>query len=615
MPSDRGGLTFDQILPRLLVAYDAGRLVPFIGVGMSRPNCADWRGLVAGLESGASILDEPLSGDTRPEDLIRRANRAVQSLRASAAGRFEEALRAALFVGSASPPPQTQALARIWWPLVLTTNYDDFYVEAFHEAFGSHLLGVVGRGSEDCQRVLTSLRVAGRAILWALQGHLAAPCRVAGHEDDRRLASELVIDHAEYRRVTYREPHFRRAFGEVFRDRSFLFLGSGLREAYLQELFGEIIELHGPSARGHYAIMPRGEVDPGFMAARFQITVVEYPERPGDIDHRFVPACLETLRAAIERSEAAAVSWSWGSSDDRGSVVQSRPDLEIARGPLPMTGDEHECLVVSAGGRLDQDVFHVSDALQPTLARWCGRDQEHDVSWMRRPAVRSPYVGEYEHARAFAVRARAEHDDVKDLLSVRDASRALFEAVGTRYRTIRMQLLASGGDERGDGRRWSIRPFPARFALVETVRAWGEWRRDHPDADVRLVLHVVDASVLRALAGGRIDVLELLRCRDVAFWAEVVQNRSLLERRRFELDESTSLGAVAAELCLDPAHWSVDVSPPTDIDAQAGDRRLDGSRDEGPLLACSLRELGVVPGSTLHFRRVDATAVPRATTP
>jgi hypothetical protein len=77
-----------------------------------------------------------------------------------------------------------------------------------------------------------------------------------GHEADRRLTKELVADHTEYRRITHREPHFRRAFAEVFRHRSLFFLGSGLRETYLQELFGEVLELHGPSTRTHFALMP-----------------------------------------------------------------------------------------------------------------------------------------------------------------------------------------------------------------------------------------------------------------------------------------------------------------------------------------------------------------------
>ena len=103
---------------------------------------------------------------------------------------------------------------------------------------------------------------------------------------------------------------------------------------------------------------------------------------------------------------------------------------------------------------------------------------------------------------------------------------------------IRMQLLASGGqDDPIKGPRWSARTFPARFALVETVRAWGEWRRANPAAKCRLALHVVDPSVSREISSGRIDIVELLQPGSIRFWAEIVENGVLLERRLFHKDE------------------------------------------------------------------------------
>lgn len=590
MPTARGAFTFPEILPRLAVAYETGRLVPFIGVGLSRPHCADWQGLIRGLEASVPIADDPITGDTRPEELIRRANRAVRKLRASSDRAFEHAFEEALFVRRDGVPAQMKALAAIWWPLVLTTNYDNFYVKAFDQQFGAASLAVVGRGSEDCQRVLTSLGVAGRAILWALQGHVPAPCQVAGHDADRRLAAELVVDHAEYRRVTYREPHFRRAFAEVFRSRSFLFLGSGLKENYIQELFGEVLELYGASARGHYAIMPKGEVDPRFMYARFQIAVVEYGE-DGRIDHGTVPDWLEALRTHVDQPEAAQVSWSWGPIKNVGGLDEGHADLEIVRARLPTERRAGECLVLSAGGAVSGDSFFVSSGLDETLTAWCGGQHPGQ------PTKRSSYIGEYVGHDAFAARARAEHSDVKHLGCIHAASLALFDAVASRYRVIHMQLLAAGGDDGPTTSRWSVRPFPARFALVQMVRAWGDWRRRNPHQDVRLALYVVDRSVSRELVSGRIDVLELLRCPDIAFWAEIVEDGVLLERRKFQQDESTLLRDIVDELALDARYWTFDISPVSDIDAPAGPVGLE------PLASRTLRELGVVPGSTLHFRR------------
>jgi len=595
----RGGFEFDHILPRLVTAYAAGRLVPFIGVGMSRPHCADWPGLIRGLESAAQIGGQPpLTPHTKPEQLIQRANRAVRMLRSRAAGEFEAALGEALFVKRDAVPKQTAELARIWWPLVLSTNYDNFFVQAFAQAFGPRGLAVVGRGSEDCQRVLTSFTTAGRALLWALQGHLGAPWEVPEHGEDRRLSTELVIDYAEYRRVTYREPHFRRAFAEVFRHSSFLFLGSGLRESYLQELFGEVLELYGPSTHTHFAIMPRGEVDPRVMYSRFQIAVAEYERTP---QHNEVPEYLGQLRAALEDAQAAPTSWSWGRAAAREHRRQEiRTDFEIVRGPLPTKRGAGECLVVSAGGRLDSDSFYVSGEIRPTLSAWCNEPPQSEPPPLLRPRVLSKFVGEYEGKHAFAVRARREREDTKDLLQVRQAARALFEVAAPRYACLRMQLLASGGnDETVDPTQplYSVRVFPARFAFVEMVRAWGAWRRTHATSECRLVLHVVDPSVYREVQSGRIDVPELLLCADLRFAAEIIDDGTLVERRQFKKDEETPLDVIVGELDLSAPHWTVEVSPLTGIDETAGRQPVTGNGSR------SIRELGVVPGSTLHFRR------------
>ena len=99
----------------------------------------------------------------------------MRTLKRGERGAFAKALRESVLAdksGAKLIPLQTQALARIWWPLMLSTNYDNCYAAAFHKHFPDRDLAVVGRGAEDCQRVLTSLSTAGRSLLWALQGYL-----------------------------------------------------------------------------------------------------------------------------------------------------------------------------------------------------------------------------------------------------------------------------------------------------------------------------------------------------------------------------------------------------------------------------------------------------------
>src|SRR5262249_7577961 len=155
--------------------------------------------------------------------------------------------------------------------------------------------------------------------------------------------------------------------------------------------------------------------------------------------------------------------------------------------------------------------------------------------------------------------------------------------------------------------RYSVRTFPARFAFVEMVRAWGEWRRRNPSYNGRLAVHVVDPSVYREIQSGRIDVLELLLCEDVRFWAEIVEDEVLLERRQFKKGETTFLGDIVKELGLSANHWSFEVSPLTGIDETLGAVALSKRHTDGQSQTVrSIRELGVVPGSTLHFRRISA---------
>jgi SIR2-like protein len=262
----------------LRVAYERGQLVPFIGSGMSVPVCAGWEALVERLEAEAGI-----DGTRRGSDaLIQRALFALQRLRRRGR-RIVRPLRRAVYLSeSDESPPQTVALASLFWPLVCTTNYDDVYLRAVlgRRAYAPEILG---RSELDCRRVLQHLAFPVGEVVWCLQGFLggttgaiqkalALPAASA-----RRLEDELVVGHAEYRQAAHRAPHFRRSFAELFRTRSLLFLGSGLAEPYFMMLFDEIIELTGPPAQPHFAFVEEGRVDPEFLRSQYHILCHVYP--------------------------------------------------------------------------------------------------------------------------------------------------------------------------------------------------------------------------------------------------------------------------------------------------------------------------------------------------
>jgi hypothetical protein len=309
---------FEQILPLLVSTYQRGHLVPFIGAGMSAPNLATWEPFVLNLEKDAGV--------TTPShpSLDIRAQRAADAIRNSR-GRecfltsVGEAIKGKNFDPGSDFPPQTKALAAIYWPLSISTNYDDLFLSACR-ARPDDTLGpvILGRCPADCKRVMSSLHGPfDRETIWHIQGFLGgqnAKCDAVSMIEPERLdilRDELVIGHSEYRLVTNTAVHFRRCFGEVFRTRSFLFLGSSLAEDYFLNLFGEVLELCGPSTVPHFAFMREEDppVDIRFLAEQMNITVCLYK------DWGELPKWLNRLKQEISkgRQRGSAVGASmWG---------------------------------------------------------------------------------------------------------------------------------------------------------------------------------------------------------------------------------------------------------------------------------------------------------------
>ncbi len=297
---------------------------------MSRTVCRDWQGMVNALQHAAGMPPDAVDPCRSTDDicLIRRADKALEVLRHGQGQETADSVRDALLEDRpSSAPPQTAAIAAAHWPLVMATNYDDLFLAAAHqralrrrhykrareEDGRSTPYQVAGRSSSDCHRVLSSLGHPSPPILWALQGFVGGQATIVipgrdGAEETqvyrdwavRRLVSgvtstsvpaqlqhQLVVGHADYRRVALRSESFRRAFAEVFRSRSLLFLGSGLGDRYLMDLFGQIIELVGPSPHPHFAIAPRGEFQLDLLQRDFGIWVHEisgHPKLPTTID-------------------------------------------------------------------------------------------------------------------------------------------------------------------------------------------------------------------------------------------------------------------------------------------------------------------------------------------
>ncbi|HYR06299.1 MAG TPA: SIR2 family protein, partial [Longimicrobium sp.] len=528
---------------------------------------------------------DPTVGATGPSDLVRRGNRAVRLLTRRDDRAFIDAMRATLYRGRPPVPPQTDALARIWWPLVLTTNYDDHFARAYARRHqdARDALTVLGRSAQDCQQVLSSLSSTSGCLLWALQGYLAAG------RSEHPLHPELVVGHEEYRRVTHTAQHFRRAFAEVFRRRSFLFLGSSLGDTYLLDLFGEILEFAGANPLPHYAMVKRGTVDAPFLRSRFNIIALQYDE------YDELPGWLDTLKAEIDRAGTRPVRWCYSlAAGDAAGQAPEVEDLEIVRGALTPPA-EGEVLAVSAGTGKG-GLLWVSEGSHETVRPFWSKPVVGRGYRMERlsPRFVFGYLKPDGPVPVVAVNARVDDRDKRDLRLISEAVWELLDwAAANGFHTVRMQVLASGKSAH----------YPARFSLAEAVRAYGRWRRATGHA-LALRIHLMDPRALLEVGTGRLDVVELLTCEDVRFWVEVVDGGQVLERELVFADCDDALSSIAERFDVPRTGWAVDVNPRPRLGAE---RLTVESAWDTDLLS-----IGVIPGATLRFLAADPQPAPAA---
>ena len=569
-----------DLFPLLASTYAQGHLVPFLGAGMSAPLLNLWKPFVEKLELYAQNLGMPPHASPAQETLEARAERAYSRIRYSAGHEGSLTyIRDALRADGSDVPAQTQVLATIRWPLVISTNYDDLFYGAARLAAGAKALpALVGRSPQDCKRVISSLTgpLSGNYI-WHVQGFLGGQHPEVPPSLLNPLAPlhrELVIGHSEYRAVTSSAPHFRRCFGEVFRSRSFLFLGSGLSEAYFENLFGEVLEFFGPGPVPHFAVALKDTLDRHFLADQMNIVVCELN------DWRDLPYWLGELKAAIEQPKARTAQWSFAVRAAAGTESQ----LDICGGEPPVSLATGEALAIVAH-RTEDNRPEISESAQRLVSGDAFAGASFDGS---------SHVVKAPQASCFAVSARITGS--KDS-AVDEAVRELLQR-GSQYgfRTLHLQLP-------GDGN------VPAVYAFMETVRTFGRWQQENPQAGMRLRLYVLP-EVIENLMANRIDVHELLTSELIRFWVFVYADAdSEPERRVFYYSPAMPFRAVLDELDVQPSDaWWVSLQPAPRWPGDAPAQMTTFALADRPLSS-----MGVAFGSVLTVQRAaaqSATASP-----
>lgn len=612
-------MTFEQMLPRLVTAYDRGILVPFLGAGMSVDLCPDWQTLIEALEQGRTGTD--LGGrkpSTDPAALIRRANEAIRVLAMDSSSaritRVREALYAKPELNHAPSHwghqvAQTTALAKLWWPLVVTTNYDDLFARAYHasrardaedawsaagtsvheqpavsRALYAQHLQVLGRSRVHCANVLNALATTVPSVLWAIHGYLA-------RESSPELAPlerELVVGHDEYRRLAHADPYYRRTFAEVWRRRSLLFLGSSIGDPHLLDLFSEIQEIHGTNPQPHFALVgPGSGVDVELLRTRFNILVVELET----FDE--LPTRLNELAARIGAPRPRASHWRFRLADSS-LVAVDDADLEILHGRIPDTALRKEEGVLVSGGYIGTERTSRSLYLHPSideLVRQLVR-QTHPES-LRSEFVPKGDVFVLPGTRICAIRPWRDATTRDLTLMPRQLHAAFNWASSQGVHHLRMSLVGAGAS----------RHFPAAIPLAIIVRAFRTWRRQNPSLALRVSVHALDEAALFELRSGRLDVPELLTAEDLRLWLRIESpGLDHVLPEPLIIAEDTSLRKLADGLRLPaPDQWHAMISPAAVADG-------DGVRMDSEL---TLGALGAVPGATLTLRRVVVPGLDR----
>jgi hypothetical protein len=400
----------------------------------------------------------------------------------------------------------------------------------------------------------------------------------------------LVIGHEEYRRVTHQFPYFRRAFAEVYRNRSFWFLGAGLADPFILELFGEILEMYGPNPQMHYALVPRGEVNPDFVRDRFNTVVIELDS------YEDLPRWLSQFKDAIRSPRTKVMRWDYAvHCPDHLDEADRCTELQIIRGRLPRPRGGEECVAISAGGKLEAPL------LNPGMADFVAGIGTPELGPFQES---QKYVRRIDDSQVYLVVARDQEGfDRRDARIITESVRELMDrATRDGFSLVRCQLIAAGPG----------REFPALVSFIQMVRGFAMWWRDaicHDRARPKLAIHLVAPDVLFAVSSGRINIIELLTAEDLRLWVEVVRTTAgdgpyqeqQAMRHLLEIPGTTPVLSVMYMFDIPEAGWEVNVySPPRRAWAPLGVESI----VKGSPQSITLDSIGVFPGSTLQFRRV-----------
>lgn len=606
-----------EVVPQLAALHRGGQLVPFIGLGMSRPRCSDWRGFVHALCAAASVPSgsSSVGGDAAVDEagLLRLADDAMRTLRSWPHDRRRPAIARALFDQTAATlPTQASALAEFRWPLVISTNYEDVFWHAAREkTWNNEPFEILGRSLRDCHLVLRSLDWPSRPVLWAIQGFLGGPYADAAESvpsvaQRDALLNQLVVGHRQYQEAAHLNPHFRRAFAEVFRRRALLFLGSGIAENYLANLFAEVLVTQGQRAGSHYALLPSWEVDDDklrFLSDRLGVLAYTY-DNYGDVQDllarllsntkHFMPAKYRTGSACPD-TVVDVCQIAYRVQQPSGTTLE----LVLDHRSIVDDATRQGCIwAVSVGRSIATDRHHllhgsmsngVLDALGLDASGFPGEpvgeflfphaDRRQLVAVAARPTrpVVGPTAGPTDVD-------PAPLPDSRTLDAIRSATDALlrFAAEEPGIDAVRVGLLSAGPSA----------PWHPIFACVIMLGAIRDAARNLT-SNLRVELTVVDSRVWTRVLSGGLPVHEILSAARLPVLVQVdAADGDIADSLVHMAEPGSTLRDLLRALRLNAEDWNWSVTPVQSSRAESNERP---------------ENIALIPFSTITLHPSDAS--------
>lgn len=605
-------LNFSQALPQLAALYRQGLLVPFLGSGMSINVCGTWDQLLTKLAILTKIRVESFMMSPNTNDIAKMqlADEAVDAIKSYPLEEQITIYRKALIPEGQIRviPNKTKALANLFWPLVIQTNYDDVYWKAVDDRERNQLKRinlereakkrtpvsdaklafsiptVLGRSLEDCHTVLRSLDEVHPPYIWSIQGFIGGQLAeaeevVKNDEKRKQLASQLVVGHQQYQRTINADSHFRRAFADVFRRRSLLFLGSGILESYLINLFSEILHHQGSGPYPHFALIneeKKSSYDSLFMQRRLGIVPIYYNNE--DKGHQEITKYLEEFSAIIRfwfekdkiKQEIQTlpaspivfqdkIGFRLSARSEWGKLAQVEVNFIKSTLPTPKL-DATECSIVSVGRDKNNNPHiggmahsHIESAAKKKLVNVVN----HKL-WKALDGTPS-YVYRYGDSSIFALAARSRdlsglNHDVRDLGIIAEAVCKALQAVDeVGYSIVKLGTIASG----------SLAPWHTIYPFAETLRGIRQFLSSPVRNVSQIDYYVINPETWYPIISDKIPILGLLTSSVSTHTVEIRTNDLSVTPERFSITSQSSLLVrdLLAECKIDAKRWNIDVEP------------------------------------------------------